>query len=222
MTEPMQYEVEKILSHRGGPVRKAATKYFVKWAGYSKNDNTWEPAGRLESTVKELVGFYWYDKLVAEKRLSEMSENKDSSRKLSDTSDISEMEKFYETDSESATPSNSELTVSENSDSEMPETIDSDYDSEKITEIIDSNDLVDGEVIREIAAIAHPFLMSLKKEIIQTVDAKMEHLLKVTQKQNIQLIEKIANELKNKKKQAKSVGKIKKKFKLYDLQTENQ
>merc|ERR1712127_1053537 len=109
------------------------------------------------------------------------------------------MEKFYEakeeegnTDSESATPSNSELTVSEISDSEMPETIDSDYDSEKINEIIDSNDLVDGEVIREIAAIAHPFLMSLKKEIIQTVDAKMEHLLKVTQKQNIQLIEKIA------------------------------
>jgi len=299
MTEPGHYEVEKILGHKGGPVRAATKSYFVKWVGYSKNDNTWEPAEMLEDEVRDIVGFYWHDRFVAEKRLSEMSENQESTkkcRKLSNTSDISEMGKFYEAkeqemedgeeedfsgrygssfvfevenaenisrntaesenaesvnvesvhaesvhaesvnaesvnaesvNAESETPSNSELTASENSDSEMPENIDSedsDYDSQEINEIIASN-VVDPEVIREIAAISHPFLMSLKKEIIQTVDAKMDHLLKVTQKQNVELIEKIANELRNRKKQAKivcnssdlSIKKIKKEFKMYDL-----
>jgi len=281
MTEPGHYEVEKILGHKGGPVRAATKSYFVKWVGYSKNDNTWEPAEMLEnSDARDVVGFYWYDRFVAEKRLSEMSENQESTkkcRKLSNTSDISEMGKFYEAkevemgdgeeedfsgrygssfvfeaensgnvsrntaesenaesvnaesgNAESETPSNSELAASESSDSEMPENIDSedsDYDSQEINEIIASN-VVDPEVIREIAAISHPFLMSLKKEIIQTVNVKMDHLLKVTQKQNVELIEKIANELRNrKKKQAKivcnssdlSIKKIKKEFKMYDL-----
>lgn len=233
MTEPGQYEVEKIVGHKGGPVRRAAKSYFVKWVDYSKNDNTWEPAEMLENSAKDIVGFYWHDRLVAEKRLSEMSEHLDSSRNMSNSSDISEVGRFYqakekqkedEKESEnrphgrsfefeaeiskslsgdSETPSNSELTASDDSDSEMPGNIDSEdseYDSKQIDEIISSNDFISREVIREIAAISHPFLMSLKKEIIQSVDAKMEHLQKVTKKQNTVLFEKITNELKNNKK----------------------
>src|SRR5216683_694645 len=45
-----QYEVEAICSHqRQG--RGKQLQYLVKWSGYPESDNTWEPAGHLQTPV---------------------------------------------------------------------------------------------------------------------------------------------------------------------------
>lgn len=42
-----EYEVEKILNHRGeGP----QTEYLVKWKGYGNDENTWEPLASHSTT----------------------------------------------------------------------------------------------------------------------------------------------------------------------------
>ena len=42
-----EYEVAKILSHRGSPGRWS---YLVSWKGYSSAENTWEPEKNLQHT----------------------------------------------------------------------------------------------------------------------------------------------------------------------------
>src|SRR5712672_1075819 len=45
-----QYKVEAIRSHRRhGKWRQL--QYLVKWLGYPESDNTWEPAGHLQTPV---------------------------------------------------------------------------------------------------------------------------------------------------------------------------
>ncbi len=45
-----QYEVETIRSHRRQG-RGKQLQYLVKWLGYPESDNTWEPAGHLQTPV---------------------------------------------------------------------------------------------------------------------------------------------------------------------------
>src|SRR6266851_4797127 len=45
-----QYEVEAIRSHRHQG-RGKQLQYLVKWLGYPESDNTWEPAGHLQTPV---------------------------------------------------------------------------------------------------------------------------------------------------------------------------
>ncbi len=45
-----QYEVEAIHSHRHHG-KKRQLQYLVKWQGYPKSDNTWEPAGHLQTPL---------------------------------------------------------------------------------------------------------------------------------------------------------------------------
>src|SRR5712671_537976 len=45
-----QYEVEAIRSHRRQG-RGRQLQYLVKWLGYPESDNTWEPAGHLQTPV---------------------------------------------------------------------------------------------------------------------------------------------------------------------------
>ncbi len=45
-----QYEVEAIRSHRHQG-RGKQLQYLIKWLGYPESDNTWEPAGNLQTPV---------------------------------------------------------------------------------------------------------------------------------------------------------------------------
>jgi hypothetical protein len=45
-----QYEVEQIVSHQCQG-RKEQLQYLIKWLGYPKSDNTWEPADLVQAPV---------------------------------------------------------------------------------------------------------------------------------------------------------------------------
>jgi hypothetical protein len=50
-----EYEVEKILAHRGeGP----QTEYLVKWKGYDHDENTWEPIEHLTNAQATLAEYH--------------------------------------------------------------------------------------------------------------------------------------------------------------------
>jgi hypothetical protein len=53
-----QYEVERIISHRGRSRRRDApnTEYLVKWRNFSDEHNSWEFGGNLPDAV---VARYW-------------------------------------------------------------------------------------------------------------------------------------------------------------------
>ena len=50
----MSYEVERILDSK---LKKSRVFYLVKWAGYSEDDATWEPASNLKN-CKKLIEEY--------------------------------------------------------------------------------------------------------------------------------------------------------------------
>jgi hypothetical protein len=52
------YIVEKIVDHR---IRYGKKQYFVKWDGYDTDDNTWEPAAKLRTEVRDVVDDYERD-----------------------------------------------------------------------------------------------------------------------------------------------------------------
>jgi transposase InsO family protein len=53
--EDNEYEVERIVDHRGTPNE---CEYLVKWKGYPETENTWEPSRNLNN-CKELLLRYW-------------------------------------------------------------------------------------------------------------------------------------------------------------------
>jgi len=52
--EPNVHEVESILNHQ---TKGNTTFYLIKWKGYTKRDNTWEPEHNI--LAKELLDRYW-------------------------------------------------------------------------------------------------------------------------------------------------------------------
>lgn len=52
--EDNEFEVEKIVSHRGPPRRR---EYLIKWLGYDESENTWEPQKNL-TNCRQLLAQY--------------------------------------------------------------------------------------------------------------------------------------------------------------------
>ncbi len=50
MEDAEQYEVETICSHQHHG-KKKQLQYLIKWQGYPESDNTWEPAGHLQTPL---------------------------------------------------------------------------------------------------------------------------------------------------------------------------
>ncbi len=63
-----QYEVEAICSHRCQG-KKRQLQYLVKWQGYPKSDNMWEPAGHLQTPLL-LKEYHHHHPLSSIKRMS--------------------------------------------------------------------------------------------------------------------------------------------------------
>jgi hypothetical protein len=53
----VEYEVEKLLAHRGGNHHEH--EYHVRWKGYSPEYDTWEPESHLQPNAAEAINDYW-------------------------------------------------------------------------------------------------------------------------------------------------------------------
>ena len=67
-----QYEVETIRSHRRQG-RGNHLQYLVKWLGYPESDNTWEPAGHLQTPML-LKGYHHRNPVERIKRATTLDE----------------------------------------------------------------------------------------------------------------------------------------------------
>ena len=54
ISDSENYEVEKIVKKR---VKNGKVEYKVRWKGYSKDDDTWEPIEHLEGCMEKLHEF---------------------------------------------------------------------------------------------------------------------------------------------------------------------
>jgi hypothetical protein len=50
LSEAQEYEVEKILNHRGDKKKRSDLEFLVKWVGYDEENNSWEPWANLRDT----------------------------------------------------------------------------------------------------------------------------------------------------------------------------
>jgi hypothetical protein len=53
----VEYEVEKLLAHRGG--NNHQYEYHVRWKGYSPEYDTWEPESNLQPNAAQAIDDYW-------------------------------------------------------------------------------------------------------------------------------------------------------------------
>ncbi|CAL8129502.1 unnamed protein product [Orchesella dallaii] len=70
-----QYIVERILRKRIGATGEA--EYFLKWQGYSDNENTWEPAGHINADL-----ILEFEKKTEEDGTNNQLEKKEQSSKM--------------------------------------------------------------------------------------------------------------------------------------------
>ena len=78
--EDVGYEVEEILQHRK---TSSGYSYYLKWKGFSSNDNSWEDENQLD--CKELLESYWEKVREDEKRKKEKE-----SKELKDSKETKE------------------------------------------------------------------------------------------------------------------------------------
>ena len=70
--EEEEYAVEKICGRR---VRKGKVEYYLKWKGYSEDENTWEPEENLD--CQDLIQQYEADRAKEEQSKAEKPAKKD-------------------------------------------------------------------------------------------------------------------------------------------------
>jgi hypothetical protein len=46
-----EFEVERVLDHRGDPRRKSTLEFLVRWVGFEPEDDSWEPYANLRNVV---------------------------------------------------------------------------------------------------------------------------------------------------------------------------
>jgi hypothetical protein len=75
MRDREEYEVQKVLDHQGDPKLKGQMKFLVKWKGYDKNHNSWEPwkSLRLVDKLHEYLKDHNMEKLIPRECLIEQT-----------------------------------------------------------------------------------------------------------------------------------------------------
>ena len=53
------YIIEKVVKSRGGGTRENTKDYLIRWKGYSKKYDSWEPAETIERSAHLLVDIFW-------------------------------------------------------------------------------------------------------------------------------------------------------------------
>ena len=61
-----EYEVESILDHRKKHERGANMEYKIRWKGYSKAHDTWEPEDNLD--CKDMLADY-HNKVISNRKI---------------------------------------------------------------------------------------------------------------------------------------------------------
>jgi hypothetical protein len=75
MRDREEYEVQEVLDHQGDPRLKGQMKFLVKWKGYDKNHNSWEPwkSLRLVDKLHDYLRIHKMEKLIPRECLQPQS-----------------------------------------------------------------------------------------------------------------------------------------------------
>uniref|UniRef100_A0A1B6MQ55 Heterochromatin protein 1 n=1 Tax=Graphocephala atropunctata TaxID=36148 RepID=A0A1B6MQ55_9HEMI len=118
-----EYSVEKILDVR---VTKGKTEYFLKWKGYSEEDNTWEPEDNLD--CPELI-----------QEFKDMRKKKEAAKKQEETPKPPAKKKKLSTQKESKTPKEEQPPKKKVEDDNKPRGFDRGLEPERVIGATDSS-----------------------------------------------------------------------------------
>ena len=105
-----EYVIERIVKHRK---HKNQNEYFIKWEGYSSDENTWEPEGNIPlSMIKE----YWKTLGDKNKKNDEKNAQKSNSSDTKDKDDQNTEQKLKSNKNKE----NTENEIKKNENSEIP------------------------------------------------------------------------------------------------------